>query len=428
MRRPCLTRYVKRELRRILTLTLIGSLLCGCGSETSESISENPTDKTTTHIEAKVSSISPPKAKLLSPEEQRQALDEILTNLDKARERSGLDENSSTATFGSLNYPNGGKYVGSFKDGKRHGLGSFVFPNGDRFRGYYEKGKRQGYGVYEFTSRERYEGYFHNGKYHHWGLYLFKNGDKYFGQYQHGRRQGRGTLTKKSGERYEGDFSDGKRQGFGACIFADGSRYSGTWEDDEPEGWGTYVHPSQDQPNPSSKSGNPSASTAEGLHDLSTGIPTSPNIISAVSANDLQVTASSIDPTGETLSSLTEIDALPTNTLPQGEPLTMANQNDEIESGNGDGFLDFENGDRYAGQLLAGQPHGQGAYLFANGERYLGDFRHGDYHGQGLFTFADGKRYLGQWSEGRFHGHGILYDPNGKIAKEGKWQAGKPRD
>ena len=89
-------------------------------------------------------------------------------------------------------------------------------------------------------------------------------------------------------------------------------------------------------------------------------------------------------------------------------------------------FLDFDNGDRYAGQLLAGQPHGQGAYLFANGERYLGDFHSGDYHGQGLFTFADGSRYLGQWSGGRFHGRGILYTPDGKVERDGDWNQGLP--
>ena len=177
----------------------------------------------------------------LSPEEQKQALDGILTHLDEAKERAGLDE-ETLPTFGSVNYANGGKYVGGFKNGKRHGLGSFVFANGDRFRGHYVEGKREGYGTYEFTSGERYEGYFHNGKYHHWGLYFFKNGDKYFGQYRHGTRNGTGTLSKKNGERYEGDFSRWQTRRVRVHAYSrTGLATREHGKNNEPEGWGTYV-------------------------------------------------------------------------------------------------------------------------------------------------------------------------------------------
>ena len=418
---------MKSEFRRILSLALLAGLLNGCESDPHAHPIQSTSGTVAAHPEldeANSTRENPSKISPLTPGEQRQALGNILSTLDKAREQAGLDENTSAPSFGSLTYSNGGKYVGGFKDGKRHGLGSFVFANGDYFRGYYVNGRRQGYGVYEFTSGERYEGYFHAGKYHHWGLYLFKNGDKYFGQYQRGKRNGTGTLSKKSGERYEGDFADGKRQGFGACVFADGSRYSGTWKNDEPEGWGTYVHPGQAKP-PSSGIGDLSANAGD---RFSQAIPTplpSHELVSAESILDLRAAASPLPPTEENLAPIPSIDPLQANPSASSEVSKQFNQSESVEK---DGFLDFDNGDRYAGQLMAGQPHGQGAYLFANGERYLGDFRRGDYHGQGLFTFADGSRYLGQWSGGRFHGRGILYTPDGKVERDGFWSAGVPSE
>ena len=222
---------------------ILATLIVGCERRTENhpnSLAPENAPKASEEPDANATNRNESNTTDLSPEEQKQALDGILTHLDTAKERAGLDE-ETLPTFGSVKYANGSKYVGGFKNGKRHGLGSFIFANGDRFRGHYVDGKREGYGTYEFTSGERYEGHFHNGKYHHWGLYFFKNGDKYFGQYRHGTRDGTGTLSKKNGERYEGNFSNGKREGFGSCVFADGSSYSGTWKNNEPEGWGTYV-------------------------------------------------------------------------------------------------------------------------------------------------------------------------------------------
>jgi hypothetical protein len=283
------------------------------------------------------------------------------------------------------------------------------------------EGKREGYGTYEFTSGERYEGYFHNGKYHHWGLYFFKNGDKYFGQYRHGTRDGTGTLSKKNGERYEGDFSNGKREGFGSCVFADGSRYSGTWKNNEPEGWGTYVIAPKPitgkKPNKLQTNGKEAqTSTDPSVKSLTSEFPEQTNSI-PVRQDSSHIAA--IDSLG-----INGIETSRTSTAPN-LPQSMENKSDSLKGDSTDGFIDFDNGDRYAGQMLKGVPHGQGAYLFTNGERYLGDFHNGAYHGQGLFTFADGSRYLGQWNEGLFHGSGILYGPSGEVKKEGQWNEGR---
>lgn len=399
---------------------IFATMIAGCerGRETPPSsiVLENA-EKASDTSEANATSRIDSNTTTLSQEEQKQALDGILMHLDEAKERAGLDE-ETLPTFGSVKYANGSKYVGGFKNGKRHGLGSFIFANGDRFRGHYVDGKREGYGTYEFTSGERYEGHFHNGKYHHWGLYFFKNGDKYFGQYRHGTRDGTGTLSKKNGERYEGNFSNGKREGFGSCVFADGSRYSGTWKNNEPEGWGTYVIATK-----STTGNNPNEFGTNGKEAQTSTDPSVESLTSEFPEQTSQILTRQDSSDIAAIGSL-GIDASLASTNPN-LPQSMESKTDSLKGDSTDGFLDFDNGDRYAGQMLKGVPHGQGAYLFANGERYLGDFRKGAYHGQGLFTFANGSRYLGQWNEGLFHGSGILYGQSGEVKEEGEWNAGR---
>ena len=403
---------------------------CGGGDEAkNETSSPAPLKASPAASPGGKGSKAPSPAKSISasarrpPTEEEQAeLARTLDVLDESRERAGLDEHDSAfLTSGSVTYAGGGKYVGGFRNGKRHGLGSFVFPNGDRFRGHYTDGRRQGYGTYEFANGERYEGYFHDGKYHHWGLYVFKNGDKYFGQYQRGKRNGKGTLTKKSGERYQGEFADGKRTGHGYCTFADGSRYVGSWKDDKPEGWGTYLYPAKPERfgYPPRLAGPAGTGSATSKPDFASVEPPAPLLAEDLHASpDLKPETpparASASPESSSAFQGTAVGAAAANAT-SPEPASTT-----------DGFLDFENGDRYAGQLLSGRPHGQGAYLFADGSRYLGDFRDGDYHGQGLFTYADGSRYLGQWDRGRYHGPGVLYAPSGQVQREGFWNEGEP--
>ena len=43
--------------------------------------------------------------------------------------------------------PDGGKYVGEFKDNNRTGQGSFTFPDGSRYAGEWRDGKYHGQGT-----------------------------------------------------------------------------------------------------------------------------------------------------------------------------------------------------------------------------------------------------------------------------------------
>lgn len=81
-------------------------------------------------------------------------------------------------------YPDGSKYKGELKDGKRHGQGAWLRPDGT----------------------------------------------KYIGQWFNDRPEGQGTITWPDGKKYVGQWKNGKRHGQGAEISADGDMVEGEWE------------------------------------------------------------------------------------------------------------------------------------------------------------------------------------------------------
>ena len=71
------------------------------------------------------------------------------------------------------------------------------------------------------------------------------------------------------------------------------------------------------------------------------------------------------------------------------------------------------NGDVYVGQIVSGQPHGQGTQTSPDGRKYVGEWKNGEYNGQGTRTFPDGRKYVGEFREGR-PWNITHYDKNGK--------------
>lgn len=84
---------------------------------------------------------------------------------------------------------------------------------------------------------------------------------------------------------------------------------------------------------------------------------------------------------------------------------------DNLASGRG--VLFFANGNRYEGEVRNGQPHGRGNLVFPGGDRYSGDFADGLFHGQGSYVWKSGSRYDGQWALGRKAGQGRLTQSDG---------------
>jgi len=102
----------------------------------------------------------------------------------------------------------------------------------------------------------------------------------------------------------------------------------------------------------------------------------------------------------------------------------------------GEGLIEWTNGDRYEGTLLAGRKHGKGIFTwgdgqrydgewaddmingtgvlqYTNGDRYEGSFKNGEPHGTGTYTLRNGDVYVGAWVAGNKHGQGRLTWSNG---------------
>ena len=69
---------------------------------------------------------------------------------------------------GTLTFPNGDKYIGEFKDGKKHGKGTSTWDNGLKHVGEYKNGKRHGKGTQTFSDGEKwvgkYKSFYKHGK------------------------------------------------------------------------------------------------------------------------------------------------------------------------------------------------------------------------------------------------------------------------
>lgn len=78
---------------------------------------------------------------------------------------------------GAYTYDDWSKYMGAFKDDKRHGQGTIVYPDGQRYSGGFVSDRREGAGVY--TS---------------------PNGNKWTGEFKNDKPNGRGVLTDKTGK------------------------------------------------------------------------------------------------------------------------------------------------------------------------------------------------------------------------------------
>ena len=140
-----------------------------------------------------------------------------------------------------VEYSDGSKFVGEFKDAKRHGQGTFSYLSGGKYVGKYKNDNRDGQGTYTFANGDKYVGEWKNGVQSGKGTSTWVDGDKYEGEYKEGLRSGQGTFTFASGDKYVGEYQNGKKHGKGTLIFSSGAKYVGEWKDDKWHGQGTYT-------------------------------------------------------------------------------------------------------------------------------------------------------------------------------------------
>ena len=87
------------------------------------------------------------------------------------------------------------------------------------------------YGTYTSASGARYVGEFKENKKHGQGNYTWPDGAKYVGEWKDGKEDGQATYTTVTGDKYVGNFWDGRKNGQGTFTFANGRILEGIWKD-----------------------------------------------------------------------------------------------------------------------------------------------------------------------------------------------------
>jgi hypothetical protein len=128
---------------------------------------------------------------------------------------------------GRYDWPDGGRYEGQIRKGKRHGPGVMFFADGEtRYEGDWVEGKRHGRGRLIFSDDDDhphfYDGEWFNDAKHGRGVFQYPNGDTYEGEWFRDSKHGRGTMRwvgDGRNEMYKGEWKDGKAHGRGAHVW-----------------------------------------------------------------------------------------------------------------------------------------------------------------------------------------------------------------
>ena len=62
-------------------------------------------------------------------------------------------------------FPNGDKYEGDIKSGKRSGIGTYTWKDGSKYKGYWKNNKKHGYGEFKDKKGNKVTAIWKNGKF-----------------------------------------------------------------------------------------------------------------------------------------------------------------------------------------------------------------------------------------------------------------------
>ena len=94
---------------------------------------------------------------------------------------------SWTNCQGSSAYPNGGTYVGEFRDGKPNGLGTLTYRHHGEYIGEFRESWPSGRGTYTYPDGRRYVGEWRNGDFNGRGVRTYPDGRKEDGEWSGGK-------------------------------------------------------------------------------------------------------------------------------------------------------------------------------------------------------------------------------------------------
>ncbi len=302
--------------------------------------------------------------------------------------------------YGTFTWDNGDKYLGEWKDNKRHGQGIYKYVNGNKYAGEFKNNYLHGQGTFTWGPNtewagDKYVGEFKKSLRHGQGTYNFANGNKHVGEYKDNNRDGQGTYTYTDGSRYIGEHKNNSRHGQGTFIFADGSKWIGAWENGYLNGYAIkyYADGSIDQ---------------EGIFK-----------------DDKFLYEEKRSATNSALPACPKSgyfhNCYGSYTFASGN--TYVGEFKDTKR-HGQGTFTWADGEKYIGGFKDDNFHGQGTYTFADGsewagDKYIGEYKEGKKHGQGTYTFADGSKEVGEWKNNKLNGYAIKYYADGSIKQEG---------
>ena len=87
----------------------------------------------------------------------------------------------------------------------------------------------------------------------------------------------------------------------------------------------------------------------------------------------------------------------------------------------GDGIMQFDNGDTYEGSWSQGKKHGTGKMTYRNGDIYDGSWENDMKHGHGVYTWSNGCMYDGDYKNDKRNGTGSFKNWTGTIYNDEQW-------
>jgi len=130
-----------------------------------------------------------------------------------------------------MTYHDGSKFVGKWKNGKRHGQGTYTWCFYCSWCSSLPGGTNSS--ISSFADGRKYEGEWKDGVYHGHGTYTFSDGSKFSGEWRDGKKYGQGTFYYTDGSVYVGELKGGERNGQGTYTSFEGDKYVGEFKDEK---------------------------------------------------------------------------------------------------------------------------------------------------------------------------------------------------
>lgn len=128
----------------------------------------------------------------------------------------------------------GDVYEGHMVNDLKEGTGKLTYADGRIFEGMFDDDEAV-QGTIQFPDGAKYVGQLHNGARHGKGVYYFNDGSVYEGESVMNVFEGKGKMTWNDGGWYEGEWTQGEIHGYGKEIRPDGSlRHEGRWNKGMP--------------------------------------------------------------------------------------------------------------------------------------------------------------------------------------------------